>query len=56
MRFGQLLALTKTLAKADNYDNVIFDLMFHELKHIMVFNSTNRGLSPSQRQLRNELA
>ena len=47
MRFGQLLTLAKTLAKAENYDNVIMDLMYRELKHIMVFNASNRGMSPS---------
>lgn len=47
MRFGQLLTLAKTLAKAENYDNEIIDLMYHELKHIMVFNASNRGMSPS---------
>jgi predicted SprT family Zn-dependent metalloprotease len=49
MRFGQLLTLAKTLAKAENYDNLIMDLMYHELKHIMVFNASNRGMSPSQK-------
>lgn len=63
--YGQLLMLAKALAKADHYDNVIFELLFKELKHIMMFNSTNAafskvagggGGSKGHKVLRNELA
>ena len=43
MRYAQLLALSKALAKADNYENVIFDLLFKELKHIMIYNTSTKS-------------
>jgi hypothetical protein len=40
-RYLQLLSLSRTLAKVENYENPIFPLLFKELKHIIVFNQLN---------------
>lgn len=40
-RYLQLLSLSRTLAKVENYENPIFALLFKELKHIIVFNQLN---------------
>ena len=40
-RYLQLLTLSRTLAKVENYENPIFPLLFKELKHIIVFNQLN---------------
>jgi hypothetical protein len=37
-RYLQLVTLSRTLAKVENYENPIFALLFKELKHIILFN------------------